>query len=125
MRHPEDDLQKAVMTYLRLQYPQVLALHCPNGGYRNGKEAARFKGLGVLAGTADILIFAFHRSAGIAYYGLAIELKIKPNKQSDSQKAFQQKIEVAGWLYELVWDFDHAKKTIDDYITFHLTPQNP
>ena len=54
--YPEDDLQRAVVDTLRLSTAlRVVAV--PNGGQRGKIEAARMKGLGVLAGVSDLLVF--------------------------------------------------------------------
>jgi len=120
-RHLEDDLQVAVMTWLKLQHPGVLAFHVPNGGQRNAREGARLKAQGVMPGVADILIFSWAmtywpQQKWMNNYGLALELKIKPNKQSDAQKTFENAIKCVGWQYEVAYDFDEAKKIISDYL---------
>lgn len=48
MRHLEDKLQKAILTYFDYKYPQykLLLHHSPNGGKRNAIEAAKFKQMG-------------------------------------------------------------------------------
>jgi hypothetical protein len=120
MKHEEDRLQVQVADYLRLQYPKVLWFHVPNGGNRNAREGARFKRMGVLPGVADILIFHPGRMNNFdigKYNGLCVELKIKPNKQADSQKEFQNKISQVGWRYELCYTFDESKRIIDNYLS--------
>ena len=113
MKHAEDQLQKQVADYLRWQYPKLLWIHCPNGGYRNPREAARFKSMGVLPGVADLLIFCPKN----VYNGLCIELKVKPNKQSDSQKEFEKRIKEVYWDYHLCYTFEDAKNIIDKYLS--------
>lgn len=57
MRHPEDDLQRAVVQYLDVALPaDAVAYAVPNGGKRSRTEAARLKGLGVRAGVPDLAI---------------------------------------------------------------------
>ena len=55
-KHYEDDLQRDVMEFIRLQYPHIISFHVPNGGKRSAREAARLKRQGVLAGVSDILL---------------------------------------------------------------------
>lgn len=55
MNNLEDALQKAVVEVLRMS-PDLRVCAIPNGGKRNTKEAARMKGLGVLAGVSDLLV---------------------------------------------------------------------
>lgn len=56
MNHPEDDLQRAVVSTLALS-PELRAVAIPNGGKRNIREAARMKAQGVRAGVSDLLVF--------------------------------------------------------------------
>lgn len=129
--HPEDDLQIKVAEYINSQYPDILWCHPPNGGYRNVWEAIRFNKMGVLKGLSDVIIFeekTRKREEYIdefggkelieetVYNGLAIELKIKPNKPTTEQVDFQQKLSKRGWLCKICYDFESAKQEIDDYL---------
>lgn len=79
--HPEDDFQEAVIAQARLMLRrEVCFWHCPNGGKRNIREAARFKRLGLLPGIPDL---AFVR-AGAIYF---LELKSPKGTLSPPQKA--------------------------------------
>jgi hypothetical protein len=56
-KHEEDAFQKAVMQFLKAELPaDAKAWHCPNGGQRHSKAAARLSGLGVVAGMPDVHI---------------------------------------------------------------------
>lgn len=105
----EDSLQVAVMDYIRYQYPYILAFHVPNGGSRNPIEGSKLKRMGTLAGVSDIILILPNKI-------LCIELKIKPNKQHETQISFQKKVEQIGHLYYVCYDSDAAKKIIDDTI---------
>ena len=63
-RHDEDDMQKALFSWITLATPRIpqlaLAFAVPNGGKRDAREAARLKGLGVRPGVPDVMIPA-HR----------------------------------------------------------------
>lgn len=114
MRHLEDNLQIACMSYMRLVYPDVLAFHVPNGGNRSAREGARLKKMGVVAGVPDILILA----TGSDYHkGLAIELKVGSNSSSPDQKAMQLKFEIAGWRVEVVKSLDKFIEIVDEHLT--------
>lgn len=82
MNHPEDALTAAAMHWLDLMgnVHGFLAWHVPNGGKRNAREAARFKGMGVKAGIPDIHIV----KGGRLYL---IELKAARGTLSEAQKA--------------------------------------
>jgi hypothetical protein len=117
----EDALQIAVATYLNLQYPNVLWCHVPNGGSRNAIEGAKFKKMGVKPGVSDILIFEF-KEAGwdgrhFSVCGLAIELKIKPNKPTPEQLNFMERLRNQNWVTGICYTFDEAKLAIDTYLT--------
>jgi len=55
-RNAEARTQAAVVEWIRLVAPQLIAFHVPNGGYRTPAEAARMKWVGVLAGVPDIIV---------------------------------------------------------------------
>ena len=107
----EDALQIAVVNYLRLQYPNKIFTHCPNGGSRNAIEGAKLKRMGVSPGVPDLLFF---NPIGI-YTGLAIELKIKPNKPTETQIKWISDLISCGWLVKVCYSFDEAKEIIDSY----------
>lgn len=117
-RHLEDDLTTAVATYLRIQYPRALWFHVPNGGRRNAREGARMKAMGVRPGVCDMLIFESQaRPQGELHYkGLALELKIKPNRIEPTQMEFITAITCRGWQGVVAWSFDEAKQYIDNHL---------
>jgi VRR-NUC domain len=82
----------AVMRYLRVACPDVLSIHCPNGGYRRKTEAAILKGMGAMAGTPDILLL--WKPAKVAF----IELKTpkSENRLSADQIAFLTRLSELG-----------------------------
>lgn len=112
----EDHLQIQVLTYLSMQYPKVLWLHPPNEGKRSPFERYKAKKMGLTSGWPDIMIFK--PKAGINSFnaGLAIELKIKPNKLSDFQVRCLELLEEAGWVTEVCFDFEEAKRAIKNYM---------
>ena len=88
-KHYEDDLQRDVMGFIRLQYPHIISFHVPNGGKRGPREAARLKRQGVLAGVSDILLYWQDSFA-------AIELKYGENDMSKPQAYFADKLQKFG-----------------------------
>lgn len=93
-------------------------MHPPNGGFRNIREAARFKRMGALAGACDLIIFnsphLFTEQKTYKYKGLAIELKVGKNKTTPSQDLFIQKLESNGWLTYIIYDFESFQNIIED-----------
>jgi hypothetical protein len=112
----EDQLQNAVMTYIKVQHPQVLAIHVPNEGKRSSFERFKFKYLGGLSGVPDILIFNSNQK----YHGLAIELKVGYNKPTANQKQFLQDLTDLGWCAVWINSFDKAQDLIDNYLNNEL-----
>jgi hypothetical protein len=96
--HPEDDLQKAVAQLLDLH--RWLWNHCPNGGRRFRKEAARFAGMGVKPGVPDVMIYEKWVHGDQSGFGVAIELKALTNKDGPTnfQKAWLADLKSRGWL---------------------------
>lgn len=115
---PEDGLQIAVADYLRLQYPNILWFHVANERQTSPQRGAKLKRMGVKAGVMDILIFEEKYKDGIydTYKGLAVELKIPPNKQTKAQIEMMYKFIKAGWKHDVCFSFDEAKKVIDEYL---------
>ena len=107
----EDHLQHAVMQYLKAQYPDTLAIHVPNEGKRSPFVQYKFKYLGGMQGIPDVIVFKQTPS----YAGLAIELKVKPNKPTNNQLEFLDRLSDSGWYATWVNSFEAAKETIDQY----------
>jgi hypothetical protein len=90
-KHPEDDLQRAVVDFLEVSLPQdAIFFHCPNGGLRSKKVAARLSGLGVKAGIPDLILLHRQRT----YF---IELKAKHGTFSAAQRAMERRLIYAGY----------------------------
>jgi VRR-NUC domain protein len=109
--YQESQLQQMCVRYFRYKYPQYLIYAVPNGGLRNSLEAKRPKAEGVLAGVADLTILL---PQGRSVY---IEMKVKGNRQTDNQKAFQQKAEALGYKYYVCYSFDQFKAIIEEELT--------
>lgn len=137
MKFPETDLQIAFANYMRLQYPKVLHIHVPNerktlvrrnkkGGFYTS-EGSRLKRMGVISGVSDNLIF--EPSIGITHIGLAIELKIKPNKPTEEQLIFLSRLSAKGWKTAVCYTLDEAIGITDSYFgrekSLHTSKGNP
>lgn len=108
---PEDRLHKAILDYIRFQYPKAVVAHVPNEGRRSPFERFKSSWLGVNSGVPDLLIF----TPGKKYAGLAIEVKAGRNKPSPNQEKWMERLWVCGWMAVWVNDFDKAKAQIDLY----------
>lgn len=109
MRYKEDDLQMAVANYL--DFTGLLWMHPANERRTSPQAGARLKRKGVKSGVPDILVF----NNNWLYKGLAIELKIKPNKLSVNQKQWIKDLEKEGWLCVVCYDLDEAIRIINEY----------
>lgn len=111
----EDSLTIGVADYLRLQYPNILFTHIANERQTSPMRGAKLKRMGVRAGMPDIMIFK-RAMLSVEYYGLAIELKIRPNKVTEKQLECMDGLLRAGWQFVICYDFDEAKNIIDLYL---------
>lgn len=107
----EDKLQRSLIAYLNMQYPQAFVVHIPNEGRRTMFERYKFKTLGGVSGMPDIMIFNPSKRRN----GLAIELKAGSNKPTKNQLECLKKLQQMDW--EAFWsaDFEYIKQRIDQY----------
>ena len=103
----EDRIQQECYIWFHNSYKELrgLLFHVPNGGLRKGREAAKFKAMGVVPGVAD-LIFLLE---GKTYF---IEMKDDKGRQSDSQKLWERKVLEHGFEYHVARSLDDFKKII-------------
>jgi hypothetical protein len=85
----------------------------PNGGKRNIIEAKIMKAEGVFAGAADLFIPLYNGY----HYGLFIEMKYGNCKQTEAQKAFQDKVLHNGYAYIICRDIDEFMMKVNNYLT--------
>ena len=123
MRQIESSLQIACMRWLMLQYRDIweVATAIPNGGQRpmriiNGRlmcpAGVKLKREGVKAGVSDVIIFRATKK----YHGLHIEFKTTTGRQSETQKRWQNKMEIEGYKYEICRSFEEFVKIIANYV---------
>lgn len=110
MKYEEDNLQKAVATYL--DYQNILWCHVANERKSTQIAGKRLKEKGVKSGVPDVLIF---EPIGV-YIGLAIELKIKPNKPTSTQLEWLKGLQEKGWSVSVCYSFDEFLKAFEDYL---------
>ena len=84
--NPEDQVHRAILTWIRKCAPQCFVFHPANGGSRHRLEAIKLKSLGVVAGVPDLIIFG---PGGRAY---CLEVKAPGGTLQPTQKAFQLKM---------------------------------
>jgi hypothetical protein len=110
MKFKEDDLQMATARYLDTM--GLLWSHVANERKASPQAGARLKAKGVKSGVPDVLIF---EPSG-DYNGLAIELKIKPNKLSQSQKEWIRRLEISYWKTSVCYSIDEVIEEVKAYL---------
>ena len=98
-QHVESGIQRQIIAWFRLRYPEYIIAAVPNGGYRNAREAKIMKAEGVLAGFSDLVVIAREKV-------LFVEVKTQKGRQSECQKLFQKKVENLGFSYCVCRSFD-------------------
>jgi hypothetical protein len=96
----------------------ILAI--PNAGKRNPAAARWYLDEGMSAGAPDILVlwageYLVFGHLGLVY-GLAIEMKVKPNQQSAAQVEWQRRLIRGGYGYAVCWNWREAWWTICAYL---------
>lgn len=112
MRFEESRIQQSCVRWFRLQYPDAVLYSVPNGGFRNGFEAAIMKGEGVLAGVPDLCIA--HPSGG--YPAMYVEMKRPKGRTTESQRAVQDRLRKAGYLVTTCYSFDDFIREVQSYM---------
>lgn len=109
--------QVAFFNWLAVKHPNLPAFAVPNAGKRGPAVAAAALAEGLFSGVPDIII---PRPAGL-FCGLAVEMKVKGGKVSDSQRAWGERLTMEGWRWEVCWGLEEAQGVVDDY----LSPSQP
>jgi hypothetical protein len=102
-RNAEASIQAAIVDWIRLVAPQVLAFAVPNGGLRSKAEAARLKWTGVLAGVPDLAIIA---PGGKAFF---LEVKAPRGSTSTPQQELIQRLTSLGAPSAVVRGIDDVR----------------
>lgn len=112
MKITEYKLQVAIVDYLKMQYKGALYCASLGGQYQKYQsQRVKAKRTGYVAGFPDLFIY----EARGGFHGLAIELKVKGNYASESQKKWITKLNERGYLAKVCTGFDQTKQVIDDY----------
>jgi hypothetical protein len=110
---PEADLQRAVVSALRVALPKgAIVHHCVNEvtepGPRGAKRQAILVGMGVHPGFADLIVICQGRV-------LFLELKSLKGKLSETQEAFRDAVQAQGFGWSLVRSLDDALDALADH----------
>jgi hypothetical protein len=111
---PTEDQEAAALAGW-LDAHNILYCHVPNGGFRNVREAVKFKRIGVKKGVPDFLLFDKPRMAIGNKVGVAIELKrTKGGVVSLEQKIWLDCLSGRGWISILALGADEAIVALKD-----------
>jgi hypothetical protein len=107
----ESSLQIMCVRWFKMQYPEKLIHHSPNGGQRNLLEAIRFKAMGTMAGFPDVFIPEPEGDK----HGLFIEMKYGTGVLSDYQKACMSRLNERGYVAVVAASFEEFEKIVREY----------
>jgi VRR-NUC domain len=106
-RNAEGRIPIAVQ-WLRWAAPQIVVFHPANGGWRTKAESARFKAMGVLAGTPDLVLILPESRCAFFW-----EMRTPQGALSDVQKDFVARLEAAGHAWAVIHGIDDARAELD------------
>jgi len=124
LRNQEEEVQKAVVKYLKLKYPKVK--YCASlGGIRTSfKQAVKAKATGYVKGFPDLQICMPTKEGGIGgggYSGLFLEIKKdKKSYPTKEQKEWIAYLNKVGYCARVTKGIDESMQTIDDYFNNKL-----
>ncbi len=103
---------------------QKAVMHIPNGGQRNAIVGAKLKAMGTVPGYPDIMVFHPESTASLARrdgwgdqkVGLAIELKVWPNKPTEEQLAIHDLLRMARWLVVVHYGLGEVETAVKEYL---------
>lgn len=110
-KSPEYELQKSVVEYLQLKYPNTLYCGSAGGIRTSMSQAIKMKHTGYKKGFPDLFVYEPRNG----FNGLAIELKVKGNYPSKEQKEWRDNLINRGFSAHICTGWDDTIKTINTY----------
>lgn len=111
MRYEENQIQEALVRYVRTRYPTTLFTCAPSYA-KDARTGARNKKMGYLKGFPD-LFFAYPMGG---YYGLFLEIKTATGKESKEQKEIREQLNMHNYKSIVCYGLDAAIKAVDNYL---------
>ncbi|AWU46076.1 VRR-NUC domain-containing protein [Blattabacterium punctulatus] len=108
----EQLLHSSVCDYLDYEYPHIFYFHPHNEARRTPYERFLIKVMRLRPGLPDILVPIPKKGRT----GMALELKIKPNKLTENQIHIIDIFNSYNWKVNVCYDFEEAKIYIDQYL---------
>ena len=88
------EVQEQIAAAVWMTNQNIIFYHVPNGGYRDYREAAKFKRMGVKPGVPDICIPIARKG----FHGLYIELKrVSGGSLSETQRFWLEELKKQGY----------------------------
>ena len=113
----EHDLQKSIIKYMKLQHPKVFINGSMGGIYiKHHSQRLKAKQCGYKKGFPDLFIYEQRIVDGELKGGLAIELKVKGNYPTESQKNTLQSLNDKNFHAQVCTGFDQTIEVIEWYI---------
>lgn len=118
--HPEFDLQWNLVRWVFYTHRPLYDMlhHTANEGKRTAHQGANLKRMGMKKGFPDLFFYY----PVPPYHGLALELKIPPNKVFEEQRVWLDKLNDAGYYACVVTEFSTAERIITDYYKGNYIP---
>lgn len=115
----ESNFQKSAIRLVRSLAPcdPRLVTHIPNGGQRTIMAGARLKAEGVVKGYPDIMVFerGYHPIYGDRCRGLALELKVWPNKPGEEQEVIHALLRGQDWHVAVCYGLGEVEQVTREY----------
>lgn len=114
----------ALMSWCALnaaQYPCLSRItHIPNGGFRDIREGAKFKSIGVRKGFPDYFLPVVKPNwqPNGSYHGLFIEMKVGTNKTTPEQNDWLDYLSSAGYKCHVCYGWIEARDRIMEYLSY-------
>ena len=102
----ESQIQQQIIIFENNNYSikkESVIFAVPNGGTRNVLEAKLLKATGVMPGVSDLILIIKNKV-------FFIELKAEKGMQSETQKIFQNKVELLGFEYLIFKSLEQYKQ---------------
>jgi hypothetical protein len=108
-QRPEQGIQRAVFQHIDARgVPNLFAFHPANGGWRSPIEAKILQGLGVRAGTPDVILIHAGRT-----YGL--EIKAEGGRPTPKQLETIAAMKAAGAEVAITEGLDHTLAQLEQW----------
>jgi hypothetical protein len=112
-RYNHHEIQSGIVYFCRNYCPDAAWIfHVENEGKRTARQGDRAKREGLLPGVFDL----FLPVARGGYHGLWGEVKVKPDKLSKDQIAFERQMIAAGYKTDVWWSTKEGIDAITAYL---------